>query len=277
MSSTRSGLASPVASMWAHSVSAASATSSISRCSFSRIFLQPMVLLPPASGARRAPPLQTECTHVKSCTCLGRAAVCVAPRAGRLSGRARPGGCRAIMGGDGGWEGGAMAGTDEGRVILALDQGTTSSRAIVFAGDGRCAASRSRRSRALPADRLGRAGPAGDLGGAARDGRGGAAPQRDGRRRVAAIGITNQRETTILWDRRTAPIAPAIVWQDRRTAHAARSCAPPAASTSSAAGPACCSIRISPPPRSPGCSTTSRAPGRAPSAASSPSAPSTPG
>jgi glycerol kinase len=36
---------------------------------------------------------------------------------------------------------------------------------------------------------------------------------------VAAIGITNQRETTVVWDRRTgAPLAPAIVWQDRRTA-----------------------------------------------------------
>ena len=38
-------------------------------------------------------------------------------------------------------------------------------------------------------------------------------------RDVAAIGITNQRETLVLWDRKTlAPIAPAIVWQDRRTA-----------------------------------------------------------
>lgn len=36
---------------------------------------------------------------------------------------------------------------------------------------------------------------------------------------VAAIGITNQRETTLMWDRETSvPIAPAIVWQDRRTA-----------------------------------------------------------
>jgi glycerol kinase len=36
---------------------------------------------------------------------------------------------------------------------------------------------------------------------------------------VAAIGITNQRETVVLWDRRTGqPVAPAIVWQDRRTA-----------------------------------------------------------
>src|SRR6185437_4234248 len=36
---------------------------------------------------------------------------------------------------------------------------------------------------------------------------------------IAAIGITNQRETTLIWDRRTGePIHPAIVWQDRRTA-----------------------------------------------------------
>lgn len=36
---------------------------------------------------------------------------------------------------------------------------------------------------------------------------------------IAAIGITNQRETTLLWDRETGtPIAPAIIWQDRRTA-----------------------------------------------------------
>ncbi len=36
---------------------------------------------------------------------------------------------------------------------------------------------------------------------------------------AAAIGITNQRETTVVWDRRTGqPLAPAIVWQDRRTA-----------------------------------------------------------
>jgi len=38
---------------------------------------------------------------------------------------------------------------------------------------------------------------------------------------IAAVGITNQRETTIVWDRNTGePIAPALVWQDRRTAEA---------------------------------------------------------
>ncbi len=42
-----------------------------------------------------------------------------------------------------------------------------------------------------------------------------------GARDVRAIGITNQRETLVMWDRRTLrPIAPAIVWQDRRTADA---------------------------------------------------------
>ena len=40
-----------------------------------------------------------------------------------------------------------------------------------------------------------------------------------GPREIAAIGITNQRETTVLWERATGrPVAPAIVWQDRRTA-----------------------------------------------------------
>jgi len=45
----------------------------------------------------------------------------------------------------------------------------------------------------------------------------------EARRPVAAIGITNQRETTVLWDRRSgAPIHNAIVWQDRRTAERCR-------------------------------------------------------
>ena len=40
---------------------------------------------------------------------------------------------------------------------------------------------------------------------------------------LAAIGITNQRETTVLWERATGrPVAPAIVWQDRRTAERCR-------------------------------------------------------
>ena len=46
-----------------------------------------------------------------------------------------------------------------------------------------------------------------------------AALESDPSARVVAIGVTNQRETTLVWDRATSkPIAPAIVWQDRRTA-----------------------------------------------------------
>ena len=104
--------------------------------------------------------------------------------------------------------------------ILALDQGTTSSRAIVFDHGGGIRAIAQREFRQLfphpgwvehdpneiwetqvgvAAEAIARAGIT------ARD--------------VAAIGITNQRETTVVWDRRSGqPVYNAIVWQDRRTA-----------------------------------------------------------
>jgi glycerol kinase len=57
-----------------------------------------------------------------------------------------------------------------------------------------------------------------------------AAALRDARlqhRDVAAVGVANQRETTVLWDRRTGrPVAPAIVWQDRRTSARCRELQP---------------------------------------------------
>jgi glycerol kinase len=103
--------------------------------------------------------------------------------------------------------------------LLALDQGTSSSRAIVFHASGRIVAQAQREFRqifpqpgwvehdpneiwdsqlATAQEALKRAGlTAAD---------------------IAAIGITNQRETTVLWNRRTGePIHNAIVWQDRRT------------------------------------------------------------
>jgi len=104
--------------------------------------------------------------------------------------------------------------------ILALDQGTTSSRAIIFDQKGAAVATAQKEfgqifpqpgwvehdaeeiwqtqlATALEALRAAKLKPA-DL---------------------AAIGITNQRETTVVWDRRTGrPIHNAIVWQDRRTA-----------------------------------------------------------
>ena len=103
--------------------------------------------------------------------------------------------------------------------ILAIDQGTTSTRAIVFDDALRPLAIAQQEFRqiypapglvehdpediwssvvATVADAIAQAGLA------ARD--------------IAAIGITNQRETTLIWDRATGkPIHNAIVWQDRRT------------------------------------------------------------
>src|SRR5690606_37400711 len=104
--------------------------------------------------------------------------------------------------------------------LLALDQGTTSSRAIVFDAEARPVAVAQQEfgqhfprpgwvehdaaevwqtHRAVAREALQKAGVA------AAD--------------LAAIGITNQRETTELWDRATGePVHNAIVWQDRRTA-----------------------------------------------------------
>ena len=78
---------------------------------------------------------------------------------------------------------------------------------------------------------------------------------------VAAIGITNQRETTVLWDRATGrPVAPAIVWQDRRTADAcARAQDRAATRRRSRVARAWCSIPISRRPSLRGCSTATRA------------------
>ena len=104
--------------------------------------------------------------------------------------------------------------------VLALDQGTTSSRAILFDRAGRIHASAQQEypqhfpqpgwvehdphdiwnsQLAVAREVLRSSGTSGA--------------------QLAAIGIANQRETTILWDRKTGePVAPAIVWQDRRTA-----------------------------------------------------------
>jgi glycerol kinase len=112
--------------------------------------------------------------------------------------------------------------TSSKKWVLALDQGTTSSRSLVFDGQGRVVAQAQREftqhfpqpgwvehdareiwetQRATMREALQRAGLA----------------PRD----IAAVGISNQRETTVLWDRATGePVAPAIVWQDRRTAAA---------------------------------------------------------
>ncbi len=106
------------------------------------------------------------------------------------------------------------------KAVLALDQGTTSSRAIVFAHDGRILASAQQEFRQIfPRPGWVEHDPS-DIWETQRDVASQAlvkagVPAAD----IAAIGITNQRETTVLWERSTGrPVANAIVWQDRRTA-----------------------------------------------------------
>nr|WP_010396452.1 glycerol kinase GlpK [Paracoccus sp. TRP] len=104
--------------------------------------------------------------------------------------------------------------------ILSIDQGTTSSRAIVFGPGLRAIASAQREFTQHYPSSGWVEHDASDLwvtvAGVARE-----AVEKAGLHAsdIAAIGITNQRETTVLWDRRTGqPLHRAIVWQDRRTA-----------------------------------------------------------
>ncbi|MFW6090040.1 MAG: FGGY family carbohydrate kinase, partial [Gemmatimonadota bacterium] len=107
-----------------------------------------------------------------------------------------------------------------GEAVLAIDQGTTGSRALVFDPDGRLVASAYEEfPQHFPEP--GRVEhDAAEIWtsvvstiGRALEGAGRVAGT------VGAVGITNQRETTVLWDRETLePVARAIVWQDRRTA-----------------------------------------------------------
>jgi glycerol kinase len=105
-------------------------------------------------------------------------------------------------------------------LLLALDQGTTSTRALVFDDQARC---RGLAARELP-QHYPRPGwvehDAEDIWRTVTE----VVPEALAAAgvtaaEVAAIGVTNQRETSLLWERATGrPLAPAIVWQDRRTA-----------------------------------------------------------
>ena len=104
--------------------------------------------------------------------------------------------------------------------ILAIDQGTTSSRAILFDPSMRpVALAQQEFPQHFPASGLVEHDPADLWATVAASCR--AVIERAGLRpgQIAGIGLTNQRETTILWDRATGrPLHNAIVWQDRRTA-----------------------------------------------------------
>ncbi|ESQ81482.1 glycerol kinase [Asticcacaulis sp. AC466] len=107
------------------------------------------------------------------------------------------------------------------RYILALDQGTTSSRAIVFDREGHCLKVAQKEFRQIFPQPGWVEHDAREIWstqiGVANEAIAGAGLRASD---IAAIGITNQRETTVIWDRKTGrPIHNAIVWQDRRTAH----------------------------------------------------------
>jgi len=104
--------------------------------------------------------------------------------------------------------------------ILSLDQGTTSSRAIIFNKQGAIVSMAQKEfNQIYPSPGLVEHDPleiwSTQLGVATEAvSKAGLQPSQ-----IAAIGITNQRETTVVWDRKTGkPVFNAIVWQDRRTA-----------------------------------------------------------
>jgi glycerol kinase len=105
--------------------------------------------------------------------------------------------------------------------ILALDQGTTSSRALLLHQDGTILAQARREfPQHFPEPGWVEHDPEDLLGSILEAGREALAAARE---RPAGIGITNQRETLVLWDRSTLrAVAPAIVWQDRRTTERCR-------------------------------------------------------
>jgi glycerol kinase len=106
------------------------------------------------------------------------------------------------------------------KYVLALDQGTTSSRAIVFDEEGRAVATAQREFRQIfPQPGWVEHDPKEILSSQRDTARQAVRESGISPRDLMAVGITNQRETTLLWDRQTGePIHNAIVWQDRRTA-----------------------------------------------------------
>ena len=103
--------------------------------------------------------------------------------------------------------------------ILVIDEGTTSTRAMLFATDGKTLGSAQEPlTQHYPAPGLVEHDAAEIWTKTLACARAMVA-KAGGADQIAAIGITNQRETIVFWDRRTGePLAPAIVWQDRRTA-----------------------------------------------------------
>ncbi|WP_295999629.1 glycerol kinase GlpK [Rugamonas sp.] len=106
------------------------------------------------------------------------------------------------------------------KYILALDQGTTSSRAILFDHDGQiCGSAAQEFPQHFPHPGWVEHDPNDIWNSQLSVARKVLHDSHIDSKQIRAIGIANQRETTVVWDRKTGePIAPAIVWQDRRGA-----------------------------------------------------------
>jgi len=111
-----------------------------------------------------------------------------------------------------------------GDTLLVIDEGTTSTRAMLFSPEGECLGSEQRElTQSYPAPGLVEH-DAEEIWRLSLECARAMVERAGGAERVAAIGITNQRETIVFWSRRTGrALAPAIVWQDRRTAPLCRS------------------------------------------------------
>ena len=104
--------------------------------------------------------------------------------------------------------------------ILSIDQGTTSTRSILFDARGKILFTAQREFKQhFPADGWVEHSPEDIVSTVLETARDALQSAESTGYSVAAIGITNQRETTVVWDRRSGePVYNAIVWQDRRTA-----------------------------------------------------------
>lgn len=106
------------------------------------------------------------------------------------------------------------------KVLLAIDQGTTSTRAILFSTKGKRLSVRQKESvLSYPQKGWVEQSPAVIWQNTLMVCRGVMEDAQKNNLKIAGIGITNQRETTVIWDRKTGePVYNAIIWQDRRTA-----------------------------------------------------------
>jgi glycerol kinase len=110
-----------------------------------------------------------------------------------------------------------------GEKLLVIDEGTTSTRAMLFAADGTVLGSQSAElKQSYPAPGLVEHDAA-EIWDKSLACAKAMVEKAGGADRIAAIGITNQRETLVFWDKTSGePLAPAIVWQDRRSADICR-------------------------------------------------------